>query len=135
MTHENITQIISFLRSCDYVYENKYSNDYTNAPRPTYNFLIMNEGRADLTIGDQNFKFEKNDVVWIPKNSSYSVQWTGSPVSFSVLHFDFSSSFDPFFQRQTTIQRLDADNVTALKEDFAYLRDNGIEHYMSVSVF
>lgn len=135
MTHDNITQIISFLRSNEYVYLEKYFNDYTNAPRPTYNFLIMKEGRATLNIGETEFIFKKNDVVWIPKNATYSVLWTGAPVQFFVLHFDFSPSFDPFFQRETIIQRLNCNEISALLEDFAYLNENGIEHYLSVSVF
>ena len=135
MTTENIRQIITFLTAAEYVYKKTYYNDYTNAPRPTYNFLIMREGCANLVIDGEDFKIEKNDVVWIPKNSKYSVEWKGSPVLFSVLHFDFSASFDPFFYQKTNIQHLDFADTKSLLEDFSFLKDNGIETYMSISVF
>ncbi len=135
MTIENIKQIISFLRSAEYVYHKNYYNDYTNAPRPTYNFLIMREGGADLVIDGAKFEIKKNDVIWIPKNSKYSVEWKGSPVLFSVLHFDFSASFDPFFHQQTTIQHLVFSDIETLLKDFSYLKENSIENYTGVYVF
>lgn len=135
MTIENIKQIISFLRAAEYTYNHTYYNDYTHSPRPTYNFLIMKEGEANLVIDEQTFKIEKNNVVWIPKNSKYSVEWKGSPVLFSVLHFDFAASFDPFFYTKTTIQHLNYADIENLLRDFNYLKENGIETYMSLSVF
>ena len=135
MTTENIKQIITFLKSAEYVYKKTYYNDYTNTPRPTYNFLIMQEGCANIVIDGEDFKIEKHDVVWIPKNSKYSVEWKGSPVLFSVLHFDFSASFDPFFHQHTNMQHLDFSDIEQLLKDFAYLKEHGIESYMGVSVF
>lgn len=135
MTNENIKQIITFMRSAEYVYQKTYYNDYTHAPRPTYNFLIMREGGADIVLNGSVFTIEKNDVVWIPKGANYSVEWKGSPVLFSVLHFDFSSSFDPFAQRQTTIQLLDFSDIDVLLRDFSYLKENGVDDYMGLSVF
>ena len=141
MTHENIKQIITFLIAEECIFQKTHSNDYTNSPRPTYNFLVMQEGKAQLVIDNQPFSISENEVVWIPKNSKYAVEWIGSPVRFSVLHFDFASSYDPFFQRQSAIQILDfngangTNNIDGIVKDFAYLKEHGIEHYLSLSVF
>ena len=134
MNIENIKQIISFFRSAEYAYSKTYYNDYSNSPRPTYNFLIMKEGEANIVINGESFEFGKNDVIWIPKNSKYSAEWRGSPL-FSVLHFDYSASFDPFFNIQSGIQRLDYHDIPSLLQDFNYLKEHGIETYGSLSVF
>lgn len=135
MRKENIKQIIPFLRSAIYVHKNTFYNDYTQAPRPTYNFLIMQEGFANVKMDGEIFKIEKNDVIWIPKGAKYSVEWKGSPAVFSVLHFHFSNSFDPFSNQHTFIQRLPFTDPETLLHDFWYLKDNGFEDYASLSVF
>ena len=137
MTKENIKQIITFLRSAEYIYQETYYNDYSNNPRPTYNFLIMLEGEANLTQNGKPFHIRKGEVVWIPKRSLYSVEWKGSPVLFSVLHFDFASAFDPFLYKQTHIQHLPVADIQALHDDFQFLKANDLSQgdYMSLSVF
>lgn len=135
MTKENIKQIIPFLRSAEYIYQKTFYNDYTQAPRPTYNFLIMKEGQANLIIDGKPFTVKKNDVLWIPKGAKYSVTWEGAPASFSVLHFNFSNSFDPFLEEKTAIQLLDFEDLQSLLEDFEYLKSYGLADYTSISVF
>ncbi len=135
MTIENIKQIIPFIRLEKYTYNNNYHNDYTHAPRPTYNFLIMQEGMANVFLDDTVFKIEKNDVIWIPKNAKYSVEWIGEPVSFFVLHFSLSASFDPFLPFRTVIQKLAFNNIELLLQDFLSLKEIGINNYSGLSIF
>jgi len=135
MKNENIKQIIVFLRSSEYEYNKTHYNDYSNEPRPTYNFLIMRKGSAVINLDGQDFFIEKNDIIWIPKGARYSVSWNGPPLLFSVLHFDFSAAFDPFFNKKTTIQRLNFLDMDALLNDFHYLKTNKKESYMTISVF
>ncbi len=137
MKQENAKKIITFLRSAEYIYTDTYFNDYSYSPRPTHNFLIMQEGEAHIVKESGNLHISKNDVLWIPKGSKYSVVWQGTPVQFSVLHFDFSSQFDPFFGVMTNMQILSAQNIEELLNDFHFLKNQKPKSdvYMTLSVF
>lgn len=134
---ESVKQIVSFLRSATYSYQSAYYNDYMHNPRPTYNFLIMHKGFATISTETGSLIVKENDVLWIPKNSVYSVVWQGSPVVFSVLHFDFAPSFDPFLFNQSSLQILFNGQTDSLSDDFKYLMDNDIfsDNFLCLSVF
>ena len=134
---DSVKQIISFLRSAEYSYHSVYYNDYMHNPRPTYNFLIMHSGGANITTDKGSLVVKENDVLWIPKNSVYSVVWQGSPVVFSVLHFDFAPSFDPFLFNQSSLQIIFNGEVDSLKSDFQYLLNNDVfsDNFRGLSVF
>jgi len=88
---ENVKQILTSLRSTRYLTQKTYRFNCTNAPRPFYNFLIMLEGEARFQLNEQEcITAQKGDLIWIPKRSTYFVDWMGSPTSWYVIHFDFS---------------------------------------------
>lgn len=142
MKLDNIKQIITFMRTAEYSYERVHYNDYTRAPLPTYNFLIMCEGEAVFTLNELGenpvVTFKKGDVVFVPKNVTHAVHWmgqAGAPVRFIVLHFDFAPQFDPFHAGQTVIQKLSIGNSDDVLPDFECLQERSIEDYMNLSVF
>ena len=45
------------------------------------------------------------------------------------------ASFDPFFYTKTSIQHLNYSDIKGLLQDFNYLKENGIENYMGISIF
>lgn len=135
MQVENIKQIITYLRSTRYISQKTYSDDFSNVPRPFYNFLIMIEGEAHFYINDQKKIVAKGgDLIWLPKGSTFYVEWIGSPASWHVLHFDFSFLFNPFFNKLTQVQALNPPQVKELLADFDIL-SNEKNPYLMVSVF
>lgn len=107
MKTENVKQIITSLRSTLYVSQKTYSNNFTNSPRPFYNFLLMLEGEAHFLIAhDKSILVKAGDLIWLPKGSTFHVEWRGTPASWHVIHFDFSASFNPFLNRITDPQIL-----------------------------
>lgn len=139
MQSQRIPHILPFLRAEECKYKETYRNNYLRLPRPTYNFLIMQEGEAHIkTDANQEIIAKKDDVLWIPKNSMYYVEWIGTPVVFSIVHFDFSTNYDPFLNKKSDIQHLPFENTQALLADFDYLMNKTFSSsnpYFILSVF
>lgn len=118
MRAENVKQIITSLRSTLYTSEKTYSDDYSNTPRPFYNFLIMLEGTACFQLSaEKSILAQAGDIIWLPKGSTFFVEWRRS-ARWHVVHFDFSASFNPFLNRITYPQKLNYQNVFDLLKDF-----------------
>lgn len=135
MKPENVKQIITSLRSTLYISNKTYSDNYSNTPRPFYNFLIMLEGSAYFQISPEKSILAKaGEVIWLPKGSTFHVEWRGANASWHVVHFDLSSSFNPFLNRNTYPQKLDHPNTSILLKDF---QDLSIETnpYLILSTF
>ena len=122
MKAENVKQIITSLRSTLYTSNKTYSDDYSNTPRPFYNFLIMIEGAAYFQISpEKSILAEAGDIIWLPKGSTFHVEWRGTHASWHVVHFDLSSAFNPFLNRITSPQKLNYPTPLHLLEDFQRL--------------
>lgn len=135
MHAENIKQIITSLRSTLYLTQKNYSDNYTHTPRPFYNFLIMLEGEARFQINEQKCVVaHKGDLIWIPKRSTFFVDWIGSPASWYVLHFDFSFRFNPFFNKLSQVQKLNFGDARVMLPDFERLTTER-NPYFIVSTF
>lgn len=135
MKEENVKQIITSLRSTLYTSDKTYSDDFSHTPRPFYNFLIMLEGSAYFQIApEKSILAEAGDVIWLPKGSTFHVEWRGTPVSWHVVHFDLSSFYNPFLNRNTYPQKLNCQNSFYLLKDF---QDLSIEKnpYLILSTF
>ena len=135
----NLRQVFTILCGMRYVYEGSHFNDYTRLPHESYSFLIMLEGGAHIRLADGSpFEISKGDVIWIPKNAKFSVEWYGNPVIFPMIHFDFSGQFDPFLSKTTEIQRLDGVEIESLLPYFDQIREldsPNSDVYMFISVF
>ena len=135
MKTENIKQIITYLRSTLYVSKKTYYDDFSNYPRPFYNFLIMLEGEAFFRISpEKTITAKSSDIIWLPKGSTFYVEWRGSNASWYVIHFDFSYSFNPFINRITTPQKLAFPQPLNLLKDFQLL-SNEKNPYLIMSTF
>ena len=122
MKIENVKQIITSLRSTLYTSNKTYSDNYYHSPRPFYNFLIMIEGTALFQVTpEKSILAESGDIIWLPKGSTFHVEWRGTPASWHVVHFDLSFSFNPFLNRITYPQKLNYPNPFNLLKDFQYL--------------
>lgn len=132
---ENVKQIIPYLRSTRYITQKNYSDNFNTVPRPFYNFFIMLEGEAHFYLSDKKVLIANaGDVIWIPKRSTFFVEWLGEPASWHVLHFDFSFSFNPFFNHLSQVQKLDFDDANALLPDFEALVNEKNPHLI-LSIF
>ena len=135
MNAENVKQIISYLRSTHYFSSKTYSDNYLNSPRLFYNFLLMLEGEARFQINSENvIVLKRGELIWLPKGSTFFVEWIGSSASWYVLHFDFSFSFNPFSKTKTFVQRLDYPTPLDLLPDFQALT-NETNPYFTISTF
>lgn len=132
---ENVKQIITSLRSTRYFTETNYSDNFTNVPRPFYNFLIMLSGEARFYIGNEKCIIaRKGDLIWIPKRSTFFVEWIGSPACWHIVHFDFSFPFNPFANKISKVHKLNFENTNLLLPDFERLTTEG-NPYLILSIF
>ena len=122
MKSENVKQIITSLRSTLYTSNKTYSDNYYNSPRPFYNFLIMIEGTAHFQVSpEKEILAEPGDIIWLPKGSTFHVEWRGSCASWHVLHFDLSFAFNPFLNKDSYPQKLNYPSAFTLLKDFQAL--------------
>ena len=135
MKIENINQIVTYLRSTLYVSKKTYIDDFSNYPRPFYNFLLMLEGEAFFKISsEKTISAKPGDIIWLPKGSTFYVEWRGSNASWHVIHFDFSYSFNPFLNRITNPQKLNFSQPLSLLKDFQLLSTEN-NPYLILSAF
>lgn len=135
MKTENVKQIITALRSTLYVTQKNYSDNFTNCPRPFYNFLLMLEGEACFRISpDKSILIKSGNLIWIPKGSTFHVEWRGMPARWYAIHFDFSPSFNPFLNRIMGLQILNHPDPFSMLNDFQLLSEEK-NPYLILSVF
>lgn len=82
----------------------------------------MLEGEAYFQIfPEKSILIKPGDLIWIPKGSTFRVEWRGTPASWYAIHFDFSPSFNPFLNRITGLQILNYPTPFGLLKDFQLL--------------
>ena len=107
MIYNSLQNTLSLLASVKYSYDKTVEFDYQNKPRPCHNFVFMLEGKGIITTNDKTITIEKRDILYIPKNTTYSAVWqTTTSVSFHSLHFNFQSRLDPLLSQNIPIQKL-----------------------------
>ena len=108
MINLNVKEILSLLLSVNYTYNKNEEFDYYNEPRPCHNFAFMLEGEGIIKSDGNTIHVKKGDVLFIPKNTTYSAVWKATPtVNFHSLHFDFLPKNDPLFNVNISVQKLE----------------------------
>ena len=131
---------IAFCTAVKYSSKKDYFSDFSNTPRPCHNFAFMLEGHGKITAGNTTFEIKKGDIIYIPKNSTYTAVWTAEPnCIFHSVHFNFSPAHDPFQDKIVPIQRFEnADfdklyEMVALMQQYQYCKS--VDGFMYLSAF
>jgi len=107
MFYANINETFSLLLSIRYTYNKHQTYDYTKLPRPCHNFVFIIEGKGKLQTADNIISINPGDILFIPKNTTYLLQWQANPnVVFQSLHFSLNPQHDIFFNKNLPIQLL-----------------------------
>ena len=107
MFSANMEEILSLLLSIQYIYPEDTNFDYSTTPRPCHNFVFMLEGEGVIQSGENVFHLRAGDILYIPKNTTYSSRWIASPkIAFHSLHFSFNARLDPFIEKSIPVQLL-----------------------------
>lgn len=121
----NHKKIFSLIASIKYSYDKTIDFNYMNNPRPCHNFAFMLEGKGIITTDKQIITIEKGDVLYIPKNTTYSAVWTATPeVVFHSLHFNFQPNIDPLLNKTIEIQKIRVDDFDVLYASLEEIRQN-----------
>ena len=67
----NLKEIFSFFQSCTYSMLKNQTLEYSLAPRPFYNLVVMKKGCAQIVSSGKTIEFKQGDVLFIPKNTTY----------------------------------------------------------------
>ena len=115
MFYANRDEILSVLLAVKYTHKKDCEYDYFSEPRPCHNFVFMTEGAGEIESDGRTFTVRKGDILYIPKDSEYRAKWLASPVAeFHSLHFSFQPKFDPCKNKTIPVQKLPAENFSAL---------------------
>lgn len=108
MFNIDLKEIFPVLLSVPYSYDSDIRLDFSNAPRPHHNLLVMKEGFAQVESDGKTLCLKQGDILFIPKNSTYNSLWQiNDKLSFHTIHFSFSAKSDPFAGKNLAVQLLD----------------------------
>ena len=115
MIYSKIQESLSLLLSVQYTHTQHAVYDYSQQPRPCYNFVFMLEGEGRIQANGEEFQIKKGDILFIPKNTTYKSTWLPNPkVVFHSLHFSFQAQSDPFLDMDIPVQLLGNEHFYAL---------------------
>lgn len=114
--------------------------DYSSLRRPCHNFVFILEGKGKIVSEDNSFSVEKGDILYIPQNSTYSSLWKCTPnCIFHSVHFNFSATQDPFYNKIIPVQILSNKQFEELYEHVKiiqeYQRSKLVDSFLFLSSF
>lgn len=140
MFNKNTLDNLSFCSVVKYTNNKNYLCDYSTSPRPCHNFVFMLEGEGIIYSEGKEIRLKKGDILYIPQNSTYLSNWKATPKNcFHSVHFKFSLSQDPFFNKAIPVQLLPNDEFENLYklvlEMQRYQYSSSPESYFYLSAF
>ena len=104
-------QILSFCSAVKYTHHKHTHSDFSSTPRPCHNLAFMLDGEGIIQTGDITLHIKKGDVLFIPKNSTYTAVWKATPSCvYHSIHFNFILNNDPFATKNVPVQILQTDD-------------------------
>ncbi|MBE5733970.1 MAG: helix-turn-helix domain-containing protein [Clostridiales bacterium] len=136
----DIHQIIPLLLSIKYTHNSNLNYDYSSIPRPCHNIAFMLEGSGIIKSGEKLLTVKKGDVLFIPKNSTYSAQWIAQPKAvYHSIHFSFQYDGNPLLNKNIPVQILTNNNFDSLyqkaKEIEKHQFDKTANSFFALSAF
>ena len=96
---------LSFCTAVKYKSDKNYACNFNNSPRPCHNLVFMLDGEGVIASEDNTITLKKGEILFIPKNSTYSSFWKADKTCcYQSIHFNFSINNDPFLNKKTSIQ-------------------------------
>lgn len=115
MISVNIQEFLNLLLSVQYIHKIDTTYDYSDKPRPCHNLVFMLDGVAEIESDGEKFLLERNEVLFVPKNTIYKAIWKASPtVKFHSVHFSFRSGIDPLDKKIIPVQKIEVDDFNKL---------------------
>lgn len=125
MLQNTVVNTLSLLASVKYSYDKTVEFDYQNKPRPCHNFAFMLQGKGLITANGKTITIEKGDILFIPKNTTYSAVWQACPnVFFHSIHFNFQPKLDPLLNKTIEIQKINVSTFDVLYPLAEEIRQN-----------
>ncbi len=110
-----IQEIVPLILPIKYSYPHDINYDYSKSPRPCHNFVFMLDGNAIINSNGNFINLSPKEILFIPKNTTYTAEWKATPkVKFVSLHFFFSPLLDPFETEIIQVQKIPINNFDEL---------------------
>ena len=121
--------MINYNTDISYLYAEKYYssvsliNDFSRMPRPYHIFAYLINGSAQFTTDSNSISINSNDILYIPKGTTYRSVWKGSPdICWISLFFNICRESEIFSGRKCNLQMMHADSESLF--DFEFICNN-----------
>ena len=133
-------EALSFCTVVKYKSDKTYTSNFENSPRPCHNLAFMLEGEAIITTQNNEIRVKKGEILFIPKNSTYSSIWKADKTCvYQSVHFNFLPNNDPFLSKETPIQTIETSEFEELFKICETVKEyqfsNGYNFFLYLSAF
>ena len=101
-----------------YEYAQKFTMDFSIAPRPVHNLAFVLKGEGKVSSEGRKFDLKAGQLLFIPKGSTYLCEWESEEIIFHTVHFVFPAKFDPFHGKRIPVQAVEIDDF---KENYSLM--------------